>query len=74
MRAVRATGARKGPWVQEKDAFNVDNSGHGMLFRTFQGKLLFIVHHAEANGPRKPELWEIDDAGDRLVLKDRYRF
>ena len=45
-----------------------------MLFRTFDGKLLFILHRAEANGPRKPELWDVDDSGDKLVLKDRYSF
>jgi hypothetical protein len=45
-----------------------------MLFRTFEGQLLFILHHAEANGPRKPQLWDVDDSGDKLLLKDRYRF
>ena len=44
-----------------------------MLFRTFEGKLFFILHHAEATGPRKPQLWNVDDSGDRLVLGDRYR-
>jgi len=70
--AYSASGSIKGPWVQEKDAFKGDNSGHGMLFRTFEGKLLFIIHHAEANGPRKPQLWDVDDSGDKLVLKERY--
>jgi hypothetical protein len=72
--AYSTSGSIKGPWVQERDAFKGDNSGHGMLFRTFEGELLLIVHHAETNGPRKPQLWEVDDSGDKLVLKDRYRF
>ena len=72
--AYSTSGSIKGPWVQEKDAFKGDNSGHGMLFRTFDGKLLFILHHAEGNGPRKPEIWDVDDSGDKLVLKDRYSF
>jgi hypothetical protein len=66
--------APKGPWVQEKEAFKGDNSGHGMLFRTFEGKLLFIIHHEEANGPRKPQIGSVDDSGDKLVLNDRYSF
>ena len=49
-----------------------DNSGHGMLFRTFDGTLLFIVHHAEGKGPRKPRIWKADDSGDELLLGDRY--
>jgi len=70
--AYSASGSIKGPWVQEKDALMGNNSGHGMLFRTFDGRLLFIVHHAEGNGPRKPQIWNADDSGDTLVLKDRY--
>jgi hypothetical protein len=70
--AYSTSGSIRGPWVQEKDALKGDNSGHGMLFRTFEGKLLFIIHHAEGNGPRKPQIWNVDDSGDELVLKDRY--
>jgi hypothetical protein len=72
--AYSTSGSIKGPWVQEKDAFKGDNSGHGMLFRTFEGKLLFIIHHSEANGPRKPQIWDVDDSGDKLALKERYKF
>jgi len=70
--AYSSSGSIKGPWVQEKEAFKGDNSGHGMLFTTFEGKRLFILHHAESNGPRKPQLWEVDDSGDKLVLGNRY--
>jgi hypothetical protein len=71
--AYSTSGSIKGPWVQEKEAFKGDNSGHGMLFKTFEGKLLFIVHHAEGDsGARKPELYEVDDSGDKLVLGKRY--
>jgi hypothetical protein len=70
--AYSTSGSIKGPWVQEKEAFKGDNSGHGMLFTTFEGKLLFVVHHAEENGARKPQLWEVDDSGDKLILGKRY--
>ena len=49
-----------------------NNSGRGMLFRTFEGKLIYIVHHVENDGPRKPQMWEADDSGDKLVLGKRY--
>ena len=65
------SGTIDGPWVQESEPFLSNNSGHGMLFRDFDGKLLYVVHHAEGDGPRKPQLWNVDDSGDRLVLKDR---
>jgi hypothetical protein len=69
--AYSESGSIKGPWVQEKDAFKGDNSGHGMLFTTFDGKRLYIVHHDAGNG-RKPELYEVDDSGDKLILGKRY--
>ena len=66
------SGTIAGPWVQEPEPFLANNSGHGMLFRTFEGKLVYIVHHAEGNGPRKPQMWSVDDSGDKLVLLDRW--
>ena len=66
------SGTIAGPWVQEPEPFLANNSGHGMLFRTFEGKLIYIVHHVENDGPRKPQMWEADDSGDKLVLGKRY--
>jgi len=69
--AYSESGTIAGPWVQEKEPFLSNNSGHGMLFKTFEGKLIFLVHHAEENGPRKPQYWNVDDSGDKLVLGNR---
>lgn len=65
------SGTIAGPWVQEPEAFLANNSGHGMLFHTFEGKLIYVVHHVEGNGPRKPQYWTVDDSGDKLVLGKR---
>jgi hypothetical protein len=69
--AYSESGTIAGPWVQENEPFLANNSGHGMLFRTFEGKLIFLVHHAAENGPRKPQYWNVDDSGDKLVLGNR---
>lgn len=69
--AYSTSGSIKGPWIQEENAFKGDNSGHGMLFRTFEGQLLYAVHHSEGDGPRKPEIWTVDGSGDRLILGKR---
>lgn len=70
--AYSTSGSIKGPWIQEEKAFKGDNSGHGMLFRTFEGQLLYIVHHAEGeNGARKPQIWTVDDSGDKLILGEQ---
>jgi len=70
--AYSTSGSIKGPWVQEEEAFKGDNSGHGMLFTTFEGKRLYVVHHSEGKGWRKPQFYEVDDSGDKLVLGKRY--
>jgi len=70
--AYSQSGTIDGPWIQEEKPFVDNNTGHGMLFRTFSGKLLLCIHHAEGDGPRKPQFWEVDDAGDKLVLGKRF--
>jgi hypothetical protein len=65
------SGTIAGPWIQEPKPFLGNNSGHGMLFRTFEGKLMYVVHHVEGDGPRKPQYWNVDDSGDKLVLLDQ---
>ena len=56
-------------WVTDgPQMFRANNSGHGMLFRTFEGELRYVVHHVEGDGPRKPQYWTVDDSGDKLVL------
>ena len=46
-----------------------------MLFRTFEGKLLMSVHsHQEVNGRtvRIPQLFEVDDSGDKIIVGEAY--
>ena len=73
--AYSAGGTLDGPWVQQKEPITPPNFGHGMLFRTFEGKLLMSVHsHKSVNGRtvRIPHLFEMDDSGDKLVVKGPY--
>jgi beta-xylosidase len=69
--AYSRSGTLDGPWVQEKEPITPPNYGHGMLFRTFEGKLLMSLHsHKSVNGRtiRIPHLFEVDDSGDQLVV------
>ena len=60
-------------WVTDgPQMFRTQTGKLGMLFRTFEGKLLYVVHHVENGGPRKPQFWEVDDSGDKLVLLKRW--
>ena len=50
--AYSQSGTLDGPWIQGKEPITPPNHGHGMLFRTFDGKLLMAVHshRADENG------------------------
>jgi beta-xylosidase len=73
--AYSSSGTLDGPWVQGKEPITPPNFGHGMLFKTLQGKLLMAVHsHQNVNGRyrRIPHLFEVDDAGDKLIVRGPY--
>lgn len=64
------TGTLAGPWEQ-LDPLVGDDSGHGMLFRTFDGQLMLVLH--QPFGARaRANLYEMEDAGDHLrVVRPR---
>ena len=69
------SGTLNGPWIHEKDPITPPNFGHGMLFKTLEGKLLMSVHsHKSINGrtQRIPHLFEVDLSGNRLVVGKLY--
>lgn len=65
------SGTLDGPWIQENDPITPPNFGHGMLFKTFEGKTLMSVHsHKNVDGKtvRIPHLFEVDLSGDKLKI------
>ena len=70
--AYSKSGTLEGPWIHEQEPVTPPDFGHGMLFRTFGGKLLMAAHsHKEdKNGRyiRIPHLFEVDDSGNKLVV------
>ncbi len=63
------SGELKGPWEQLPPLVHND-SGHGMLFRTFEGQLMMIVHQPFNNARGK--IYEMEDVGDNLRVS-KYR-
>lgn len=73
--AYSVSGTLDGPWIQEKEPLTPPNFGHGMLFKTFEGKWLMSLHsHKEVNGKtiRIPKLFEVDLSGDKLTIVKPY--
>ncbi len=63
------SGQLEGPWEQLQPIVKQD-SGHGMLFHTFEGQLMMVLHRPFRNARGK--LYEMQDAGDHLkVLRQR---
>jgi len=68
--AYSQSGKIDGPWIQDEELFFEDNGGHGMLFYTFEGKLMLSMHYVDPNDEtpgRQPAFFEVDDSGDAYL-------
>ncbi|GAB3406096.1 glycoside hydrolase family 43 protein [Flindersiella endophytica] len=67
--AVSRSGRLRGPWEQHRPVVR-DDSGHGMLFRTFDGRLMMVLHRPFNNARGK--LYDVDLTPHGLrVLRQR---
>ena len=67
--AVSKSGDITGPWEQHRPLVR-DDSGHGMLFRTFDGELMMVLHRPLENARGK--LYEMRLLGHELrVLRQQ---
>ena len=42
------------------------DSGHGMLFRTFDGQLMLVLHHPFGRPTTRARLYDMEDTGDAV--------
>jgi len=67
--AFSISGKITGPWRQiDKPLFEA-NGGHGMLFKTFDGRMMLVLHQPNASPRERARLFEIEDTGDQIRLK-----
>jgi len=75
--AYSESGTLAGPWIHEPQPVTPPNFGHGMLFRTLDGRWLMSVHShrkcPDGHFHRVPHLFEADLSGDRLAIGEEYR-
>lgn len=64
--AYSTSGKLRGPWKQGEVLVGND-SGHGMLFESFDGKLMMVLHQPFRLARGK--LFEMEDTGDTLRVK-----
>lgn len=55
----------QGPWRQLGTIVGQD-SGHGMIFSTFEGQLMLVVHQPFQYPQSRARLYEIEDTGDGI--------
>jgi beta-xylosidase len=61
------SGKLAGPWRQ-LDPLVGNDSGHGMLFRTFEGQLMMVLHQPFQHVHARAKLFDMEDTGDNLKV------
>ena len=64
------SGKIQGPWVQDETPLFKDDGGHGMVFRTFDDKLILVLHQPNSK-TETARLFELEDAGDTFRFAGR---
>ena len=67
--SVSATGKLEGPWKSHEIIFD-KNGGHGMVFKTLEGNLMFVLHRPEIVGKERARFYRFVDDGDKLSILD----
>ena len=70
--AISESGKLAGPWVQQAEPVFKENGGHAMLFKTFDGKLMMVLH-SPYNGETHPHLFEMEDTGNTLKIVKEFK-
>jgi len=65
--AISDSGKLAGPWRQQDEPVYSKDGGHGMLFTTFDGKLMMVLHSPRDNNPQ-PHIFEMQDTGETLTV------
>jgi arabinan endo-1,5-alpha-L-arabinosidase len=65
--AISPSGKLAGPWRQQEEPLYKDDGGHGMLFTTFDGKLMMVLHSPN-NRAAQPRIFELEDTGNTLKV------
>lgn len=68
--AESESGRLKGPWIQQEDLLFEQDGGHGMIFKTFDDRLMLVFHQPNSPaGKERMKMFEMEDAGHTLRLK-----
>ena len=65
--AISDSGKLAGPWRQQAEPLYQQDGGHAMLFETFEGKVMMVLHSPNDRAAR-PRVFELEDTGKTLKV------
>jgi beta-xylosidase len=71
--AESTTGKIAGPWKQHPEPLLNQDGGHGMIFRTFDGRLCLVYHQPNGGGAERAHIRELEDTGHTLLIKQELK-
>jgi beta-xylosidase len=63
------TGHITGPWHHDPDPIWAEDGGHGMMFKTFEGRLMLTFHSPNRTPHERAVFVELEEMGSALVRK-----
>ena len=62
------SGKISGPWNEQKIIYS-QNGGHGMIFKSFDGRLLMSLHQPNSGNKERLHLFQVIDNGKTLTIE-----
>lgn len=69
--AISDSGKLAGPWRQQDEPLYTEDGGHGMLFTTFEGQLMMVLHSPN-NRDAQPRIFDMEDTGETLKVVNEF--
>lgn len=66
--AVSDNGRITGNWTHLSEKLYPGNGGHGMILKTYDGKLGYLMHYPNEKYAERPIFYEVEEKDGRLVL------
>lgn len=60
-----------GRWTHDPEPLFAGDGGHGMMFRTFEGRLELVLHQPNSGGRERTRFFEVAEEGERLALRPK---
>ena len=62
------SGRLLGPWIHHLTPLWAKDGGHGMIFRTFEGRLFLTLHAPNQTPHERAAFYELEERNDTLHL------